>query len=57
MSGDLGQVEPLQKVLAVGQVLALLVDLAEEEVQDVLCVALLVPLHVVGVYLVPEKKK
>ena len=57
MSGDLGQVEPLQEILAVGQVLTLLVDLAEEEVQDVLCVALLISLDVVRIYLIPGEKK
>ena len=56
MSGDLGEVEPLQEVLAVGQVLTLLVDLAEEEVQDVLGVALLISLDVVGIYLIPGEK-
>ena len=56
MSCDLGEVEPLQEVLAVGQVLTLLVDLAEEEVQDVLCVALLISLDVVRIYLIPGEK-
>ena len=56
MSGDLGEVEPLQEVLAVGQVLTLLVDLRKEEVQDVLCVALLISLDVVRIYLIPGEK-